>query len=220
VAIPLTSSGFTKKKNNFGPEMEPEPQECEDPPPQPFVTQSVHIPENLEEEVSLFDQVVGLHEKLELLAKERNSYAEKCEALEAKNISLEDNCNLLVTENESIKVQLQNCSNDLQREKKEVEVFKNQKTEVRIQRVAEDVEKYKNAVKEIKNMERDMVSKKQYEKIVSENIKLEKLNKEYANVIQKQSQMIQLLKQQVLHIESAIRIKITEDEFLQVYNKT
>ena len=90
-------------------------------------------------------------------------------------------------------------------------------SEAKLNRALEEVEKYKLALREAKinetgksdNIRRDL------DRLADENKKLERQRNELLQAFKKQMKLIDVLKRQKMHIESAKLLAFTEDEFVR-----
>ncbi|KAK2163058.1 hypothetical protein LSH36_86g02049 [Paralvinella palmiformis] len=127
---------------------------------------------------------------------------------------------------EEAKGKADSLENQLSGVKKELESIKRQHkqqassqstTEVRLNRALEEVERYKaelakakSEVKETKDNE-----KRKMEQLMSENKRLEKQKNELMTGFKKQLKLIDILKRQKMHIESAKMLAFSEEEFVK-----
>ncbi|XP_053573483.1 testis-expressed protein 9 [Bombina bombina] len=90
-------------------------------------------------------------------------------------------------------------------------------TEVRLNRAHEEAEKYKMELNKLKQSNKDTANqeRKKIEELKVENKKLEKQKAELMAGFKKQIKLIDILKRQKLHIESAKMLSFTEEEFMK-----
>ncbi|XP_041442702.1 testis-expressed protein 9 isoform X2 [Xenopus laevis] len=90
-------------------------------------------------------------------------------------------------------------------------------TEVRLNRALEEAEKYKTELNKLKQSNKDTANqeKKKIEELKLENQKLEKQKAELMAGFKKQLKLIDILKRQKMHIESAKMLSFTEEEFMK-----
>lgn len=89
--------------------------------------------------------------------------------------------------------------------------------EAKLNRAVEELEKYKLALKEAKLNEssKNEGIKRDLDKVTEENRRLEKQRNELLQAFKKQMKLIDVLKRQKMHIESAKLLAFTEDEFVK-----
>ncbi|KAE8617651.1 hypothetical protein XENTR_v10009150 [Xenopus tropicalis] len=90
-------------------------------------------------------------------------------------------------------------------------------TEVRLNRALEEAEKYKMELNKLKQSNKDTANqeRKKIEELRLENQKLEKQKAELMAGFKKQLKLIDILKRQKMHIESAKMLSFTEEEFMK-----
>ncbi|KAG8575790.1 hypothetical protein GDO81_009675 [Engystomops pustulosus] len=90
-------------------------------------------------------------------------------------------------------------------------------TEVRLNRAMEEAEKYKMELNKLKQSNKDTANqeRKRIEELKLENKKLEKQKSELMAGFKKQLKLIDILKRQKMHIESAKMLSFTEEEFMK-----
>ena len=84
-------------------------------------------------------------------------------------------------------------------------------------RALEELEKYKLALKDAKMTEsaKNEGIRRDLDKLTDENRRLEKQRNELLQAFKKQMKLIDVLKRQKMHIESAKLLAFTEDEFVK-----
>ena len=89
--------------------------------------------------------------------------------------------------------------------------------EAKLNRALEEVEKYKLALREAKINEtgKNDGIRRDLDKLTEENKKLERQRNELLQAFKKQMKLIDVLKRQKMHIESAKLLAFTEDEFVR-----
>ncbi|KAM4677013.1 testis-expressed protein 9 isoform 2-T2 [Discoglossus pictus] len=89
--------------------------------------------------------------------------------------------------------------------------------EVRLNRALEEADKYKMELNKLKQSNKDTAiqDRKKIEDLKLENKKLEKQKSELMSGFKKQIRLIDLLKRQKMHIESAKMLAFTEEEFMK-----
>ncbi|XP_060138347.1 testis-expressed protein 9 isoform X2 [Zootoca vivipara] len=89
--------------------------------------------------------------------------------------------------------------------------------EVRFNRALEEAEKYKMELNKLKQSNKDLVNQehKKLEELKIENKRLEKQKRELMTGFKKQLKLIDILKRQKMHIESAKMLSFTEEEFMK-----
>ncbi|XP_029430971.1 testis-expressed protein 9 [Rhinatrema bivittatum] len=90
-------------------------------------------------------------------------------------------------------------------------------TDVRLNRALEEVERYKLELNKLKQCNKDTANqeRKKIEELKIENKKLEKQKGELMVGFKKQLKLIDILKRQKMHIESAKMLSFTEEEFMK-----
>uniref|UniRef100_A0A8D0B2F0 Testis expressed 9 n=1 Tax=Salvator merianae TaxID=96440 RepID=A0A8D0B2F0_SALMN len=90
-------------------------------------------------------------------------------------------------------------------------------TEVRLNRALEEAERYKMELNKLKQNNKELVNQehKKLEELKIENKRLEKQKGELMAGFKKQLKLIDILKRQKMHIESAKMLSFTEDEFMK-----
>ena len=120
-------------------------------------------------------------------------------------------------------MQLEKTINDQQKdlEAQEREKRKNFQDQgardVKLNRAIEELEKYKGQLKEAKVTELSKSDnlRKDMDRLVEENRKLERQRNELMQAFKKQMKLIDVLKRQKMHIEAAKLLAFTEDEFVK-----
>ncbi len=89
--------------------------------------------------------------------------------------------------------------------------------DVKLNRMIEELEKYKRQLKEVKSSDgqRTDDQKRDGERLLQENKRLERQNGELLVAFKKQLKLIDILKRQKVHIESAKLLAFTEEEFVK-----
>ncbi|XP_061450822.1 testis-expressed protein 9 isoform X2 [Rhineura floridana] len=89
--------------------------------------------------------------------------------------------------------------------------------EVRLNRALEEAEKYKMELNKLKQSNKDLVNQghKKLEELKIENKRLEKQKGELMTGFKKQIKLIDILKRQKMHTESAKMLSFTEEEFMK-----
>ncbi|XP_007443835.3 testis-expressed protein 9, partial [Python bivittatus] len=90
-------------------------------------------------------------------------------------------------------------------------------TDIRLNRALEEAEKYKMELNKLKQSNKDVVNQehKKLEELKIENKRLEKQKEELVAGFKKQLKLIDILKRQKMHIESAKMLSFTEEEFVK-----
>ena len=66
-----------------------------------------------------------------------------------------------------------------------------------------------------KNRDQGTVTKSQFEESTKEISKLKRLNSEFKSVIQKQSKLVEILRNKCTHLEAARVLEFSEEEFMR-----
>ncbi|KAM4036173.1 testis-expressed protein 9 [Anomaloglossus baeobatrachus] len=165
-----------------------------------------------DENRNLTSRVKDLEEervKLQRTANIQQTQADKYKALmeesNKKNDGLQHQLSALEKELENIKrIQKQSASNQ-------------SATEVRLNRAVEEADRYKMEVNKLKQSNKDTANqeRKRIEELKLENKKLEKQKTELMAGFKKQLKLIDILKRQKMHIETAKMLSFTEEEFMK-----
>ncbi|XP_069812670.1 testis-expressed protein 9 [Dendropsophus ebraccatus] len=165
-----------------------------------------------DENRNLTSRVKDLEEervRLQRTANIQQTQADKYKALSEeankKNDGLQHQLSALEKELENIKrIQKQSASNQ-------------SATEVRLNRAMEEADKYKMELNKLKQSNKDTANqeKKKIEELKLENKKLEKQKSDLMAGFKKQLKLIDILKRQKMHIESAKMLSFTEEEFMK-----
>lgn len=88
---------------------------------------------------------------------------------------------------------------------------------MKLNRAIEELEKYKSQLKDAKVTELSKSDnlRKDMDRIIEENRKLERQRNELMQAFKKQMKLIDVLKRQKMHIEAAKLLAFTEDEFVK-----
>ncbi|XP_040269844.1 testis-expressed protein 9 isoform X1 [Bufo bufo] len=147
--------------------------------------------------------------RLQRTANIQQTQADKYKALfeeaNKKNDGLQHQLSALEKELENFKrIQKQSASNQ-------------SATEVRLNRAMEEADKYKMELNKLKQSNKDTAhqERKRVEELKLENKKLEKQKAELMAGFRKQLKLIDILKRQKMHIESAKMLSFTEEEFMK-----
>ncbi|XP_056428358.1 testis-expressed protein 9 isoform X1 [Hyla sarda] len=165
-----------------------------------------------DENRSLTSRVKDLEEervRLQRTANIQQTQADKYKALfeeaNKKSDGLQHQLSALEKELENVKrIQKQSASNQ-------------SATEVRLNRAMEEADKYKMELNKLKQSNKDIANqeRKKIEELKLENKKLEKQKAELMAGFKKQLKLIDILKRQKMHIESAKMLSFTEEEFMK-----
>jgi len=181
----------------------------------------------LQEEVNRLQK--QLQTSQEKAAKSRKDQQEKTETLSR----LEKSHEKQRKEFDKLKSQLSTESSkrelaekEAQKLKRDVEELKraekvkkpgSKQNDIRLQRALDEVQKYKSEMAELvrKNRDQGTVTRHQFDEASKETQKQKRLNSEYKSVIQKQSKLIEILRNKCTHLEAARVLEFTEEEFLR-----
>ncbi|KAJ3206398.1 Golgin sub A member 2 [Dinochytrium kinnereticum] len=161
-------------------------------------------------------------ERSRAIEEERSKNAKSLQALQAQVDKLRKSNEDLKKRNEALDAECGVLKKELdQRNKaqKQIETDVNSR-ELRLNRAVEEVEKYKNLLTKASAESKDKTDalKTNLEKLHADNKKLVKQKAEMITIFRKQNQLIDVLKRQKMHLESATLLKITEDEFVKALN--
>jgi chromosome segregation ATPase len=89
--------------------------------------------------------------------------------------------------------------------------------EAKINKLIEEVERYKDQIKSLRSTEGEANdrSRKEMDRIQQDNKKLERQKNELLTAFRKQLKLIDILKRQKAHLESARLLSFTEEEFMK-----
>ena len=157
--------------------------------------------------------------KLGALTEENTALGKKLQNLSVtvekqKNLNVSKDTKKSALENElaSIRLELEEL-----RKAEKLAVNEARNKDLRLNRALEEVEKLKSKLKEIEaNREGNEVARKDYEKLLKENQRLDKQKNDMLQAFKKQMKLVDILKRQKIHMEAAKMLAFTEEEF----NKT
>ncbi|KAG8440445.1 hypothetical protein GDO86_006264 [Hymenochirus boettgeri] len=181
-----------------------------------------------------------MHEELDSVSHECNkkddenrTLALKTKELEEERVRLQKAVNIQQTQTEKYKSLseeankkndgLQHQLSSLEKELDNMKRIQKQSatsqsaTEVRLNRALEEADRYKMELNKLKQSNKDTANqeKKMIEELKLENKKLEKQKAELMVAFKKQVKLIDILKRQKMHIESAKMLSFTEEEFMK-----
>ncbi|KAM8972250.1 testis-expressed protein 9 [Pelodytes ibericus] len=164
---------------------------------------------------------------------ENHDLTSRVKELEEERARLQRSSNIQQTQAEKYKSLSEEANkksdglqNQLSALEKEIEHFKRiQKqsvtsqsaTEVRLNRALEEADKYKMELNKLKQNNKDLTNqeRRKIEELKLENKKLEKQKGDLLAGFKKQLKLIDILKRQKMHIESAKMLSFTEEEFMK-----
>ncbi|XP_053319116.1 testis-expressed protein 9 [Spea bombifrons] len=164
---------------------------------------------------------------------ENRNLLSRAKELEEERARLQKSANIQQTQAEKYKHLAEEANkksdglqNQLSMLEKEVENFKRAQkqsaisqsaAEVRLNRALEEADKYKMELNKLKQSNKDTANqeRKKIEELKLENKKLEKQKGELMSGFKKQLKLIDILKRQKMHIESAKMLSFTEEEFMK-----
>ena len=84
-------------------------------------------------------------------------------------------------------------------------------------RMIDELERYKKQLREVKSNDGQRTDdyKKDYERLMQDNKKLERQNAELLTAFKKQLKLIDILKRQKIHMEAAKLLAFSEEEFIK-----
>ncbi|XP_066446061.1 testis-expressed protein 9 isoform X1 [Eleutherodactylus coqui] len=153
----------------------------------------------------LEEERVRLQRTANIQQTQADKYKSLFEEANKKNDGSQHQLSALEKELENIKrIQKQSASNQ-------------SATEVRLNRAMEEADKYKMELNKLKQSNKDTANqeRKKIEELKLENKKLEKQKAELMAGFKKQLKLIDILKRQKMHIESAKMLSFTEEEFMK-----
>ncbi|KAJ3143843.1 Golgin sub A member 2 [Irineochytrium annulatum] len=163
----------------------------------------------LEEKVKFFDDERSKIGRNVLTLQNQLDKAKKAnEELKKRNDQLEVEVTTLKKELEGVNKAQKQTEND------------GNSKDLRLNRALEDLEKSKASLAKFHAESKDKLDslKKNSERLLQDNKKLVKQKGELIAVFKKQNQLIDILKRQKLHIESATLLKFSEEEFVRALN--
>ncbi|KAJ3107732.1 Golgin sub A member 2 [Phlyctochytrium planicorne] len=163
--------------------------------------------------------VVKMEEKLKMIDDERAKLAKTVTALQAQVEKLKQQNDDLKKRNEASETECAALKKELelrQRERRQGETDANAK-ELRLNRALDEAEKYKSMVAKNNAEAKEKMDhmKSNLEKLYAENKRLIKQKADFITVFKKQNQLIDVVKRQKMHLESATMLKISEEEFVR-----
>ncbi|KAI8832873.1 hypothetical protein BC829DRAFT_408322 [Chytridium lagenaria] len=166
--------------------------------------------------------MVKLEEKAQVAEQERTKTSKTFLALQAQVEKLQRSNEDLKKKNSSLDAECMALKKEVEqksRMQKQNENDGNAK-EMRLNRALEEVERYKGLVTKAnaEMKEKTDALKTNLEKLYSDNKRLVKQKAEMIAIYKKQNQLIDILKRQKMHLESATLLKITEEEFVRSLN--
>lgn len=89
---------------------------------------------------------------------------------------------------------------------------------MRYKRIVEELDRCKTTIETLKQNEKEarQFVRKDYDKLMSENAKLERQKSELVVALRKQFKLIDILKKQKTHLETAKCLSFSEDEFVRI----
>jgi len=150
------------------------------------------------------DALAKSDKNAEKMRKELDKLRQTCANETSKREEAEKNVSILKRENDDLK-----RANKLDKNKKQ--------NDVRLQRALDEVQRYKTEMAELvrKNRDQGTVTRHQFDELSKESSKQKRLCSEYKSVIQKQSKLVEILRNKATHLEAARVLEFSEDEFLR-----
>jgi chromosome segregation ATPase len=160
-------------------------------------------------------KVKSLSDQNSKLEKNQQTIQSQMKKYQQLSKTMQDKCEKLEKEVVSLKSEL-----DTEKQTKKKAAVSHSSTEVRLNRALEEVEKYKGTCAKLQTDIKDMakIEKNKIDSLESRNKLLEKQKKELIAGFHKQMQMIDILKRQKIHLESARMLAFTEEEFVKALN--
>ena len=182
------------------------------------------LDKQLDKNAKLSAQVGGQNDKLKDLEIYRSSTEKKIANLNQTNQKLGQQLD------EAKKTQIRITNEKINVEKELTKLMRDEKTktsktsqqEARLNRAVEEMEKYKNEMVRLKKENRENASKDgaRNDDFVHENRRLQRLVEDQQTCIKKQFKLIDILKQQKMHLEAARNLQFTEQEWQKVLDSS
>ena len=177
------------------------------------ISNLIEIGNDKEKQINEKNKIIKeLSAKLKKSEKERDSLNKKLNGEKRDSSDLIKKCKRLEHELYSIKT-------DFKDYKKESKVKNDsmRNSHIRLNRALEDAEKYKNLLAKYKNENKNssQIHNKDLVNIKNENRVLIKQKNELLSAFKKQSKLIDILKKQKIHLESAHILNFTEKQFIK-----
>jgi len=163
-------------------------------------------------------QLAEAQRELKSLKADQAGWAKEKKALEAQVERLQkkaaDAESALANRDQAVK-EINKESSRVERERRNAEAEAKAR-DVRLARALEDVERYKALLQELRAQEREGkdVAKSDYNRLATDNKKLERQRGELLVAFKKQLKLIDVLKRQKVHLEAARALQFSESEFL------
>jgi len=182
------------------------------------------LDKQLDKNAKLSAQVGGQNDKLKELEIYRSSTEKKLASISAVNQKLgqqldEAKKSQIRVTNEKVNVEKELTK--LMREDRS-KSSKTAQQEARLNRAVEEMEKYKNEMVRLKKEGRENASKDgvRNDDLIHENRRLQRLVEDQQTCIKKQFKLIDILKQQKMHLEAARNLQFTEQEWQKVLDSS
>lgn len=182
------------------------------------------LDKQLDKNAKLSAQVGGQNDKLKDLELYRSGTEKKMVNLNQANQKLGQQLD------DAKKTQIRVTNEKINVEKELTKLMRDEKTktsktsqqEARLNRAVEEMEKYKNEMVRLKKENRENTSKDgaRNDDFVHENRRLQRLVEDQQTCIKKQFKLIDILKQQKMHLEAARNLQFTEQEWQKVLDSS
>lgn len=178
----------------------------------------------LQETVAKTEYIHELEEKVKTMEIDNSQLHRLNMITEKKLESFKKNLHQTTRQYSSLNDELNMSKAEIDRLKQSVksETHASNTIEKRLNNVTNEIEKTKTEVSKLKeaNKEQESNYKKKIYEMMKEKKSMEKQNEEMNKVIRKHMQLIGNLRRQIMHIEAAAVLKISEEQFMKALEKS
>lgn len=178
----------------------------------------------LQETIAKTEYIQELEEKVKTMEIDNSQLHRLNMITEKKLESFKKNLHQSTRQYNSLNDELNMSKAEIDRLKQSVksETHASNTIEKRLNNVTNEIEKTKTEVSKLKeaNKEQESNYKKKIDEMMKEKKSMEKQNEEMNKVIRKHMQLIGNLRRQIMHIEAAAVLKISEEQFMKALEKS